>query len=155
MEEKERALTEIITVRPWFSIDTHLGTPMVSLSENSAFDGELYAVDASGERQTLLERPPSQEQQQAQARPPAQASAPVEGGVPPDRGRASTATVTGGGGTDGGAEAGGHTTGGRAGEGGGRGARAAKARSVQDEVKVCKWEWEGVCRRFGWRGVYS
>lgn len=113
MEEKERALTEIIAVRPWFTVDTHLGTPHVILSENTAFDGELYAVDASGERQTLLHNPvpkpsPLQPQQQLSAVLGA-SSIRQEGGV-------------------GGA--------GRQGDGP---IRPAKSRSVQDEVKVRSW----------------
>lgn len=55
MEQKERSLREIIAVRPWFEVKTHLGTPLVSLSEGTAFDGELYALDARGERQTFVE----------------------------------------------------------------------------------------------------
>ncbi|CAN0480070.1 unnamed protein product, partial [Ectocarpus sp. 8 AP-2014] len=43
LEDKERSLLEIIAVRPWFTVDTHLGTPLVSLSESNVFDGELYA----------------------------------------------------------------------------------------------------------------
>ncbi|CAM9689503.1 unnamed protein product, partial [Ectocarpus fasciculatus] len=58
LEDKERSLLEIIAVRPWFTVDTHLGTPLVSLTESNVFDGELYAVDARGERQTLLASPP-------------------------------------------------------------------------------------------------
>lgn len=58
IEEKGEELLEIIAVRPWFTVDTHLGTPVVSLHEGTAFDGELYAVDAGGERQTFLKAPP-------------------------------------------------------------------------------------------------
>ncbi|CAN0229181.1 unnamed protein product, partial [Hapterophycus canaliculatus] len=59
LEDKERSLVEIISVRPWFTVDTRLGTPLVSLSESNVFDGELYAIDARGERQTFLASPPS------------------------------------------------------------------------------------------------
>ncbi|CAM9124711.1 unnamed protein product, partial [Scytosiphon promiscuus] len=52
-EDKEQSLVEIISVRPWFTVDTHLGTPLVSLAESNVFDGELYAIDARGERQTF------------------------------------------------------------------------------------------------------
>lgn len=55
LEQKERSLREIIAVRPWFEVKTHLGTPLVNLSEGTAFDGELYALDARGERQTFVE----------------------------------------------------------------------------------------------------
>lgn len=55
MEQKEQSLREIIAVRPWFEVKTHLGTPIVNLSEGTVFDGELYAVDARGERQTFVE----------------------------------------------------------------------------------------------------
>lgn len=119
MEEKERALTEIIAVRPWFTVDTHLGTPMVSLSENSAFDGELYAVDANGERQTLLEQPQQQQQSEAGAMVAAPAS----------NASCEVSAVTGGG-----SRAHGPAVTRRAAEGGG--GRVAKPRSVQDEVKV-------------------
>lgn len=121
MKEKEQALLEIIAVRPWFTVDTHLGTPLVSLSENTAFDGELYALDASGDRQTFLEAPPPQ------PLPPRPPSAPL--GV-------STTTestgITGAGETGGGATA-----------------RATKAHSAQDEVKVSL---EGGERARGGRG---
>lgn len=117
MEEKERALTEIIAVRPWFTVDTHLGTPLVSLSESSVFDGELYAVDASGERQTLLEPPPLASRQE----PCAQQGIVV---TTTERVGGSFSGVGGGGGRA--ATKGGDTGGGR----------TTKARSVQDEVKV-------------------
>ncbi|CAM9121069.1 unnamed protein product, partial [Choristocarpus tenellus] len=59
MEEKAKELLELIAVRPWFSVDTHLGTPVVSLSETNAFDGELYAVDASRDHNPPHSRSPT------------------------------------------------------------------------------------------------
>lgn len=59
LESKERSLLEVIAVRPWFTVHTHLGTPLVTLSDASVFDGELYAIDARGERQTFLSQEPS------------------------------------------------------------------------------------------------
>eukprot|EP00903_Cladosiphon_okamuranus_P010963 g10354.t1 len=147
LEDKERSLLEIIAVRPWFTVDTHLGTPLVSLSESTVFDGELYAVDARGERQTFLASPPPS--------PPA-ASTPTDAtwdtteASPPAPSSSSSSSTTlasaRGGGT--GADA-------ARGRGGSRAkvedgatttnitttagqppARASKARSVQDEVKV-------------------
>lgn len=110
MEEKERALTEIIAVRPWFAVDTHLGTPVVTLAESTAFDGELYAVDASGERRTLLHDPfppsPSLEEPQQRLSVALGASSRAKGGTIGVR---------------------------RPGNGA---ARPSKARSMQDEVKV-------------------
>lgn len=117
MEDKERLLLEIIAVRPWFTIDTHLGTPLVSLSEGTVFLGELYAVDARGERQTFLA-----------SLPPLQPSQPGRRGLP----LATDASA---------ARAGG------AGKGGDGPARATKARSVQDEVKVTSLVAGGICGR--------
>lgn len=120
MEEKERALTEIIAVRPWFSIGTHLGTPLVSLSESTVFDGELYAVDARGERQTFLESPPPPQEQQEEQR---HLSPAPRGVVMVTEG----SLARGGGGGDE-KRAGGVS----------RGAVGTKARSAQEEVKV-RW----------------
>ncbi|CAM9717809.1 unnamed protein product, partial [Discosporangium mesarthrocarpum] len=49
MEEKANELLEVIVVRPWFSVNTRLGVPFVTLSEENAFNGELYAADTTGD----------------------------------------------------------------------------------------------------------
>ena len=123
MEEKERSLLEIIAVRPWFAIDKRLGTPLVILSDETVFDGELYAVDARGERQTFLVPPPSPPPSPPPPPPPAQASSLSQGSLSVPRG---------------GALAGSATSGGGGGKGGGGDAPcwSTKGRSGQDEVKV-------------------
>ena len=148
LEDKERSLLEIIAVRPWFTVDTHLGTPLVSLSESTVFDGELYAVDARGERQTFLASPP----QSPAASTPTEAMWDTEASppAPPSSSSSSTALAS----TRSGAGAGAGVVAGAAAAVRGRGgsgakvedgaaatgqqqpARASKARSVQDEVKV-------------------
>lgn len=118
MEEKERSLLEIIVVRPWFTIDKRLGTPLVTLSDDTVFDGELYAVDARGERQTFLVPPPSPPSPTPSLSPPPPSSSQASLTAAPREVR--------------------RTTGGGGGKGGGDAAPAwsAKARSGQDEVKV-------------------
>lgn len=118
MEDKERSLREIIAVRPWFTIGTHLGTPLVSLSESTVFDGELYAIDARGERQTFLASPPPSPPRNSSSDAPAGAStAATEGNV------ARAAGVS---------------------KGGDGPVRVAKARYVQDEVKVRRVGFDGL-----------
>ena len=144
LEEKERSLLEIIAVRPWFTVDTHLGTPLVSLSESTVFDGELYAVDARGERQTFLASPPPSSPAAStptEAMWDKEASPPAPPPPPPSLTGLASARAAGGDGT-GAAPAQAPVVTGRTAAGaaaataGQPAARASKARSVQDEVKV-------------------
>lgn len=141
LEDKERSLVEIISVRPWFTVDTHLGTPLVSLAETNVFDGELYAVDARGERQTFLESPlpgvdraneegtavvAVADSEVSQAAPLSSSSSPLSS----THGAGTKVTDSRRSGGEG-AKAGGNGPAAGAGA-----ARAPKGRSVQDEVKV-------------------
>ncbi|CAM9958706.1 unnamed protein product, partial [Phaeothamnion confervicola] len=47
LEQMEAAFFQLVHSRPWFSVDTRLGLPRITLADSNAFDGELFWDDAT------------------------------------------------------------------------------------------------------------